>query len=137
MFSETKKNKDNTDNIRQPNRIGKATRIKGDITSEADFRIDGTLEGSITTSGKVVIGKDGVVEGKVLCHNADIEGQFSGTLNIAGLLLLRASANIEGEVIVAKLSVEPGAAFNVTCSMKNTSVKPLHNDPSEKTEKTA
>jgi len=40
------------DSSRQPNRIENNTSIVGDITSEADFRIDGTLEGSITTSGK-------------------------------------------------------------------------------------
>ena len=137
MPSDTKKNKTGTDSIRQPNRIGRATRIKGEIISEADFRIDGKLEGSIRTSGKVVIGKDGVVEGKVLCQNADIEGKFSGELNVSELLSLRVSADIEGDVIVAKLSVEPGATFNGTCSMKNTAVKPLNNDLSEKTEKTA
>ena len=49
----------------QPNRIEKNTKIKGDITSEADFRIDGKLEGNVTTSGKVVIGKDGYINGKV------------------------------------------------------------------------
>ena len=58
MPLETRKNKTGTDVIRQPNRIGKATQIKGDISSEADFRIDGKLQGSIKTSGKVVIGKE-------------------------------------------------------------------------------
>ena len=39
----------------QPNRIERSTKITGEIVSEADFRIDGTLEGTITTTGKVVI----------------------------------------------------------------------------------
>jgi cytoskeletal protein CcmA (bactofilin family) len=60
----------------QPNRIEKSTKIKGNITSEADFRIDGTLEGSIVTSGKVVIGKDGYINGTVSCTYADIEGKL-------------------------------------------------------------
>lgn len=133
MPLENRKNKNNADPVRHPNRIGKSTRIKGEINSEADFRIDGKMEGSITTSGKVVIGKDGFVEGKIICHNADIEGKFSGVLNVSGLLALRATTNIEGEVTVAKLSVEPGAIFNATCSMKNTSVKPLNDERTEKT----
>lgn len=49
----------------QPNRIERSTIITGEIVSEADFRIDGTLEGTITTSGKVVIGKEGVINGNV------------------------------------------------------------------------
>ena len=137
MRSEKEKNRYASEINRQPNRIGGGTHIKGDITSKADFRIDGKLYGSITTSGKVVIGKEGSIEGSISCHNADIEGRFLGTLNVSGLLSLRPSAIIEGEVIVAKLSVEPGATFNASCSMKNTSVKPLNNDPSASPQKTA
>lgn len=101
----------------QPNRIGKSTRIKGDINSDADFRIDGTLEGNVRTSGKVVIGKDGEINGKVECLNADIEGHFDGELHVKELLTLKSSARIEGTVEVAKLAVEPGATFNATCTM--------------------
>lgn len=102
----------------QPNRIEKNTRIKGDIISEADFRIDGKLDGNVKTSGKVVIGKDGYIHGKVECVNADIEGSFNGELQVSDLLSLKASAVIEGTVTVSKLAVEPGATFNASCSMK-------------------
>lgn len=102
----------------QPNRIEKNTRIKGDIVSEADFRIDGKLDGNVKTSGKVVIGKDGYIHGKVECVNADIEGSFNGELLVSDLLSLKNSAVIEGTVEVSKLAVEPGATFNASCSMK-------------------
>lgn len=101
----------------QPNRIEKNTKIKGDITSEADFRIDGKLEGNVKTSGKVVIGREGFIKGKVECVNADIEGKFNGELNVSDLLSLKSSAFIEGTVSVAKLAVEPGATFNASCTM--------------------
>ena len=102
----------------QPNRIEKNTKIKGDIISEADFRIDGKLDGNVKTSGKVVIGKDGYIHGKVQCVNADIEGSFNGELQVSELLSLKASAVIEGTVSVNKLAVEPGATFNASCTMK-------------------
>lgn len=101
----------------QPNRIEKNTVIKGDITSQADFRIDGKLEGNVKTSGKVVIGKDGLIKGKVECVNADIEGNFNGELYVSELLALKSSAKIEGTVNVSKLAVEPGATFNASCNM--------------------
>ncbi len=101
----------------QPNRIEKNTKIKGDITSEADFRIDGKLEGNVKTSGKVVIGKDGYINGKVECVNADIEGKFNGELLVSDLLSLKANAVIEGTVSVAKLAVETGDTFNASCTM--------------------
>lgn len=102
----------------QPNRIEKNTKIKGDIISEADFRIDGKLDGNVKTSGKVVIGKGGYIHGKVECVNADIEGSFNGELQVSDLLSLKSSAVIEGTVSVTKLAVEPGATFNASCTMK-------------------
>ena len=115
MFSDNKKPIDNFGG--QPNRIEKNTVIKGDITSQADFRIDGKLDGNVKTSGKVVIGKDGLIKGKVECLNADIEGNFNGELFVSELLSLKSSAKIEGVVNVSKLSVEPGATFNASCTM--------------------
>lgn len=118
MFSDNKKPRTMNETAGQPNRIEKNTRIKGDIISEADFRIDGKLDGNVKTSGKVVIGKEGYIHGKVECVNADIEGNFNGELHVSNLLALKASAVIEGTVTVSKLAVEPGATFNASCSMK-------------------
>jgi cytoskeletal protein CcmA (bactofilin family) len=118
MFSDNKKPRMMNEIGGQPNRIEKNTKIKGDIISEADFRIDGKLEGNLKTSGKVVIGKDGYINGKVECVNADIEGNFNGELLVSDLLSLKTSAVIEGTVSVTKLAVEPGATFNASCTMK-------------------
>ena len=121
MFSDKQKPRTMNELGGQPNRIEKNTKIKGDIVSEADFRIDGKLDGNVTTSGKVVIGKDGYIHGKVECVNADIEGNFNGELLVSDLLSLKASAVIEGTVSVTKLAVEPGATFNASCTMKGKS----------------
>jgi cytoskeletal protein CcmA (bactofilin family) len=118
MFSDNKKPRTMNEIGGQPNRIEKNTKIKGDIVSEADFRIDGKLDGNVKTSGKVVIGKDGYIHGKVECVNADIEGSFNGELMVSDLLSLKSSAVIEGTVSVSKLAVEPGATFNASCNMK-------------------
>lgn len=132
MFSDNKKTRVVTEIGGQPNRIEKNTKIKGDIVSEADLRIDGKLDGNVKTSGKVVIGKDGYIHGKVECVNADIEGNFNGELLVEDLLTLKESAVIEGTVIVSKLAVEPGATFNAACTMKgkgNTATPPNKTSP--------
>lgn len=119
MFSDNKRGKTGGEiSSGQPNRIEKSTKIKGDITSEADFRIDGKLEGNVKTSGKVIIGRSGVIVGKVECVNAEIEGSFSGELYVSQLLSLKSSAVIDGDVTVSKLAVEPGATFNASCNMQ-------------------
>ncbi|MEM6685823.1 MAG: polymer-forming cytoskeletal protein [Bacteroidota bacterium] len=136
MFSESKKGRNNEASRGQSNRIGKSTSIKGEVVSKADFRIDGKLEGSVETTGKIVIGASGVITGKVICANADIQGRFNGELVVTNLLTLKSSAIIEGDVTVSKLSVEPGATFNATCSMK-TGVKELKASEGKKADKTA
>ncbi len=98
-------------------RIENTTTVKGDVVSEADFRIDGTLNGSIKTKGKVVVGKEGSIKGAVSCANADIEGKINGNIYVSETLSLRSTSVIEGDVVIGKLIVESGASFNATCSM--------------------
>ena len=124
----------NTDSNTYQNIIAKTTQITGDFNSSGDIRIDGDLTGNIKTTGKVVVGKDGKIEGTLECENAHFEGFFKGEMKISGTLTLKNTATIEGSVVTEKLSVEPGANFNVSCTMKS-SVKDLNGD--QKTKKTA
>lgn len=100
------------------NVIAKNTKITGQIVSEGDYRIDGILEGDLITKGRVIIGLGGLVKGTINALNTDIEGTFSGILNVEKILTVKASSNISGDVIVGKLSIEPGATFNASCKMK-------------------
>ncbi|WP_228853157.1 bactofilin family protein [Aegicerativicinus sediminis] len=125
MFSDKKRN-DMADTTSQQNTIAKGTTITGDIISDGDFRIEGTVQGNIKTPGKVVIGKTGFINGTLKGAYADIEGKFAGKLLLSETLTLRATAHVEGEVEVGKLAVEPGATFNATCSMKG-AIKELTN----------
>ncbi|WP_136482630.1 bactofilin family protein [Cognatitamlana onchidii] len=140
MFSENKKDKQMTEGSTSQNIVAQGTKMIGDFNSEGDFRIDGTIEGNINTTGKVVVGKAGLIKGTLNGTDAYFEGKFSGKLALSGTLTLKSSAHIEGEVVVAKLAVEPGANFNVTCVMKGT-VKAMNNDnggqQQRKPEKTA
>jgi len=139
MFSENKKSRKETSNPnKDQNKIAQGTTIKGDIEAQGSFRIEGTLEGTLTTTGKVVLGKSGFIKGEMQCENADLEGKFSGKLKVNNTLSLRSTAQIEGEVITGKLAIEPGADFNATCAMKS-SVKNLNDDrrTKEKEGKTA
>ncbi|NCT10740.1 MAG: polymer-forming cytoskeletal protein [Flavobacteriia bacterium] len=99
------------------NVISKNTTIIGDIKAEGDFRIDGVLEGSLKTKGKVILGADAIIKGNVDALSADIEGFFSGQLKVEKTLTVKTIATISGEVTVGKLSIEPGANFNASCLM--------------------
>lgn len=104
--------------------------------AKGGFRIEGTLNGSLKTSGKVVISKGGFINGSLQCQNADFEGKFSGKIKVEETLTLRSSAVIDGEVIAGKLSIEPGAAFNASCEMKG-SLKAIKIDDQKQKERSA
>lgn len=99
--------------------IEKSTKIIGNIFSKADFRIDGEVEGNITTSGKVVVGANGKISGKLNCSNADISGNISGNIEVNETLSLMSDSYVQGEIITGKLSVEEGAQVDATISMKS------------------
>lgn len=99
------------------NLIGAGTVIEGELKSNGDIRVDGSIFGSITSKAKVVIGTTGVVEGDITCQNADIQGLVKGKTVIADLLFLKATAKIVGDIVTSKLVVESGATFTGSCNM--------------------
>ena len=119
----------------QINLLGSGTEIKGDISSSGDFRIDGTLIGTITSKGKVVVGSTGKVEGQITCQNGDFSGTVKAKVNVSALLTLKSTANLSGDIITNKLAIEPGAKFSGTCNMGDSGMKdispPQKNEPAK------
>ena len=58
------------------NMLATGSKIKGDFSSDSDFRIDGIFEGNISCKGKVIIGTNGVLIGNLTCTNAEELLQF-------------------------------------------------------------
>ncbi len=97
--------------------IGAGTSLKGDISSNGDIRIDGTLNGNIHCTAKVVIGANGVVTGDVNGQQADVMGKVTGSIKVKDLLQLKGGCVITGNLQAAKLQIEPSAHFNGECHM--------------------
>lgn len=97
--------------------ISSGTTLKGDIKSNGDLRIDGTIIGNISSSAKIIIGASGVVEGDISGNQADIVGKVSGNVRAKELLQLRGESVVTGNLYAGKLQVEPSATFNGQCHM--------------------
>lgn len=97
--------------------ISAGTTLKGDISSNGDLRIDGTIIGNIQSNAKIVIGANGVVEGDITGNQADIVGKVSGNIRAKELLQLRGECVVAGNLYAGKLQVEPSATFNGQCHM--------------------
>jgi len=137
MFSKGKSVKKEQNKMQggsQRNVLAQGTTIVGDVKSDGDFRIDGVIEGTIETKGRLVVGQTGVIKGTTVCINAEVEGTLSGKVKVSELLSLKSTAKITGEVVIGKLAIEPGATFDATCAMKG-SVKNINGGDKTKKEK--
>ena len=117
MFTNKNETMKKTEMTAAVNMIGSGTTITGDIVSKGDIRVDGTLKGSVNTQGKVVLGREGVIEGDVNCKDADVSGTIKAKITVSQLLSLKTTAKLNGDIITNKLSIEPGATFSGSCSM--------------------
>src|SRR6202000_15843 len=97
--------------------IGAGTTMKGDISSNGDLRIDGSLVGNIHCTAKVVIGANGNVQGDIHGQTADIMGKVTGTIKVKDLLQLKGGSVVNGNLEGGKLQIEPTVNLNGQCNM--------------------
>jgi cytoskeletal protein CcmA (bactofilin family) len=97
--------------------VSAGTIVNGDLVSDNDLRIDGTINGNVSSSAKIVVGPSGYVEGNIEGHQADITGKVSGNITVKELLQLRGSSNVQGNIAAGNLQIEPSAIFNGQCRM--------------------
>ncbi|MBH0180124.1 MAG: polymer-forming cytoskeletal protein [Nitrospira sp.] len=76
--------------------IGKGVDFKGAITYSGTVRIDGSLDGEITTDGVLLVGEDAVLKAKVTAGTLICKGKITGDIHIKEKLKLRAPAVING-----------------------------------------
>jgi cytoskeletal protein CcmA (bactofilin family) len=108
--------------------VSAGTTLKGDISSNGDLRIDGTVIGNVHSTAKIVIGANGLVEGDITGTQADIVGKVSGNIRTKELLQLRGESVITGNLYAGKLQVEPTATFNGQCHMGANIVEMANNE---------
>ncbi len=99
------------------NMISEGTNLNGDIDSENDLRVSGSIKGEARSKGRIVITSAGKIEGNVHAMDGDIAGNLKGEVFISEKLILRKSAVIDGDIHTKKLLVEEGAQINGNCKM--------------------
>lgn len=97
--------------------LAPGAKIKGDISSDTDLRLDGIMEGNIVSEGKVILGPASSIIGNITCSNAEISGKVKGNISAPEQLSLKSASHIDGAVTTSTLIIESGAILNGTCNM--------------------
>lgn len=99
--------------------IGAGTVVEGVLKASASTRIDGTVNGDITSEGVVVIANEGVVNGNITAADVKISGSVKGNLIISGKTELVSSGRLIGDIKTGSLSIDETAVFQGNCKMNS------------------
>ena len=92
--------------------ISAGTELQGDLKSENDLRIDGTIYGNVSSHARVIVGPTGFVEGNIEGAQADVAGNVKGNIVVKELVQLRTKSNVQGNIASVSLQIDAGAVFN-------------------------
>ena len=115
--NETKAPKTVEQNVNNVSRIAQGAAIKGDLSAPTDIRVDGSVDGTLRSEGRVVAGESARLSGKLFCVNADIWGRMDGDIYVKEMLSLKGSSVVNGDIYVSKVQVELGAQINGSFKM--------------------
>ncbi len=113
MFNKPKKQADGEVH----NAFSLTTEICGNIVTNDDMRLDGSLKGDITSDRKIVVGESAVIEGNIRCASLDSLGQITGDIYCEEKIILRGKSRLKGNVSTRSIEIEPGVFFDGTCHM--------------------
>ena len=102
--------------VNEVTRIAAGAQILGGLlVSSGDIRIDGRFDGTIRTTGRLVIGEQALVTGEVFATNASIRGEMKGTISVSEVLTLMSSSRFSGTLQTVRLRIEKDASIDGNC----------------------
>jgi cytoskeletal protein CcmA (bactofilin family) len=92
--------------------IGPLTKIRGEVSGTENLLVDGEIEGIIRLEGgTLTVRAEGHVRATVIAQDVIVLGRVDGEIRASGLLHLRGTAIVQGDVFAARLSIEDGATL--------------------------
>lgn len=102
--------------------------INGNLTSEGEVQVDGSINGDIRCT-HLTVGKDAFVTGNITAEEVVVRGKVKGTIR-ANRVILQDSARVDSEIFHKALCIEEGACFEGSSRMRenpmNAEVLDLH-----------
>lgn len=119
MFSKGNKNKANTSPAAAvkkrvpPSIISEDLTITGNLISQGEIQIDGTVKGDIN-SKDLLVGETALIEGQIVAESIRVHGKVVGQIKALNVSLAK-SAHVVGDILHDNLSIETGAFLEGHC----------------------
>ena len=93
------------------NVLGPTASFQGHLKAEGNVRIDGHFDGSIETTGNVIIGEGAKVTADIAADNIQVWGAVKGDIITSGRLEILTSGRVWGAIKVTSLLIDEGGLF--------------------------
>lgn len=97
--------------------LDSGSHVEGELRFETSFRVDGKFTGKVNTSGDLIVGEGGEVEGELRVGQVFISGTVSGSIRAAKKIQISARGKLFAEIETPALVIEDGAFFEGRCTM--------------------
>jgi cytoskeletal protein CcmA (bactofilin family) len=97
--------------------IDKGSQVRGDLSFEETFRIDGRFEGKIRSGSELIIGDEADVTAEIEVGRLSVNGTLKGSVRATERVELLAGARVMGDIATPVLRIEEGAHFEGSCEM--------------------
>jgi cytoskeletal protein CcmA (bactofilin family) len=98
--------------------ISQGTKINGDFNLSAKLHVEGEVEGNISSTNLVSIGKSGFIKGELKADKLLVNGKFIGKVE-ANVVEITNGGVLEGDIIIKDLIIEQGGVFEGTSKLKS------------------
>ncbi|ATL49206.1 hypothetical protein COR50_19630 [Chitinophaga caeni] len=92
--------------------VGKLAVLQGPLNLKGNIYINGLVEGDVNIQGRLWLGKDGHIKGKVMADQAVIAGKVDDLLVVSSQASVQDSALVWGNVYCSAIEVAPQAVIH-------------------------
>jgi cytoskeletal protein CcmA (bactofilin family) len=97
--------------------IGNGITIEGEVTSEEDVIVQGTVRGKLSAKDGVVVEPGGVVDADIVGGGMSIAGAVTGNIQSNERVDLQPGARVVGNVRATRITIADGAQFKGNVDM--------------------
>lgn len=97
--------------------LDKGSHLKGELTFEETFRIDGRFEGKIPSGSELILGDSAEVDAEIRVERLSINGALKGSVHASERIEIHPRARVTAELHTPVLQIEEGAFFQGSCTM--------------------
>ena len=99
--------------------LGPTIKFKGELSCEEDLVINGKIEGTITRTQRLTIGREGSVHANVEAAMVIVEGTIEGDVRADKSVSVTETANMLGNITAPSVTIQQGAKFNGSVDMSD------------------